>query len=91
MQRLRVKQIDGLEQRLKVRPSPFEAFSHSRTSYSKATPSGAFSMNHASAATVVAKTLMCSGVSDLLGGVVDPDRGHHFRQKSLNRSGDSSV
>ena len=60
MQRLCVKQIDALEQRLKVRPSPFEAFSHSRTSYSKATPSGSFSSNQVSAASGFANTFIWS-------------------------------
>jgi hypothetical protein len=36
------------------------------TSYSKATPSGSFSPNQVSAASVVAKTLMCSGSSAYL-------------------------
>jgi hypothetical protein len=39
---------------------------HSSTSYSKATPSGSFSSNHFSAASVVAKTLMCSGLPTCL-------------------------
>src|SRR5437016_476842 len=39
----------------------WKAAVHSRTSYSKATPSGSFSSNHFSAASTSAKTLMCSG------------------------------
>jgi hypothetical protein len=56
---------------------------HSRTSYSKATPSGSFSSNQISAASVLAKALDVLGVANLL-ACVDVDKDGHW---SLSMSG----
>jgi hypothetical protein len=50
---------------------------HSRTSYSKATPSGSFSSNQISAASGAGKALDVLGVANLLAGV-DVDKNGHW-------------
>jgi hypothetical protein len=50
---------------------------HSRTSYSKATPSGSFSSNHVFRGVGVREHLQMLGVTDLLAGV-DVDEDCHF-------------
>ena len=52
---------------------------HSRTSYSKATPSGSFCSNHVSAASALSKTFNWSLSPDLLVRIdVDPDGTHEL-------------
>jgi hypothetical protein len=47
---------------------------HSRTSYSNATPSGSFSFNHASAASLAREDFKVVDVADFLAGIdVNPD------------------